>query len=66
MTGDWRPLNLERPPFNFPPPAELLAEGCTEAEGRFLDKCLGLWAIKDLADADSAELADGAEDSLFR
>lgn len=48
MTGDWRPLNLERPPFNFPPPAELLAEGCTEAEGRFLDKSLGLWAIKDL------------------
>jgi len=24
------------------------------------------FAIKDLADADSAELADGAEDSLFR
>jgi len=48
MTGDWRPLNLERPPFNFPTPALLLAEGCTEAGGRFLDKSLGLWAIRDL------------------
>lgn len=47
-TGDWRPLNLERAPFNFPPPLALLTEGCTEAEGRFLDKSLGLWALKDL------------------
>ena len=48
MTGDWRPLNLERPPFNLPPPALLLSEGCTEGKGRFLDKSLGLWAVKDL------------------
>jgi SAM-dependent methyltransferase len=47
-TGDWRPVNLERAPFNFPPPAARLTEGCTEAGGRFLDKSLGLWAIQDL------------------
>ena len=51
MTGDWRPINLERPPFNLPPPALLLSEGCTEAKGRFPDKSLGLWAVKDLADS---------------
>lgn len=50
-TGDWRPLNLERAPFNFPPPSALLTEGCTEADGRFLDKSLGLWAIQDLPTA---------------
>jgi SAM-dependent methyltransferase len=48
VTGDWRPINLERPPFDFPVPQEILAEGCTEAEGRFLDKSLGLWAVADL------------------
>jgi SAM-dependent methyltransferase len=47
-TGDWRPINLERPPFSFPPPLTLLAEGCTEADGRFLDKSLGLWAVDQL------------------
>jgi hypothetical protein len=47
-TGDWRPLNLEREPFNFPEPLELLNEGCTEGDGRFSDKSLGLWRIADL------------------
>lgn len=45
VTGDWRPLNLERPPFGFSPPLELLNEGCTEAGGLFADKSLGLWRI---------------------
>ena len=47
-TGDWRPLNLERPPFGFPPPLALLVEGCTEGDGRFRDKSLGLWRVADL------------------
>jgi hypothetical protein len=47
-TGDWRPLNLARAPFDFPPPVELLNEGCTEQDGRFADKSLGLWRIGDL------------------
>jgi hypothetical protein len=30
VTGDWRVLNLERPPFDLPPPLRLITEGCTE------------------------------------
>ena len=48
VTGDWRVLNLERAPFGFPPPLELLNEHCTEGEGRFADKSLGLWRIAEL------------------
>lgn len=47
-TGKWRPLNLERAPFNLPPPQRLLIEGCAEKEGRFADKALGLWRREDL------------------
>jgi hypothetical protein len=45
VTGDWRPLNLERAPFNFPVADALLNEQCTEQEGLFADKSLGLWKI---------------------
>jgi hypothetical protein len=48
VTGDWRPLNLLRPPFGFPEPLELLVEGCTEHQGLFADKSLGLWRVADL------------------
>jgi hypothetical protein len=48
VTGDWRPLNLERPPFNFPPPRRLISEGCTEGRGIFRDKSLGLWLMRQL------------------
>jgi hypothetical protein len=48
VTGDWRLLNLQRPPFDFPPPRQLLDEGCTEGGGVFGDKSLGLWAIANL------------------
>lgn len=46
--GDWRLLNLELAPFHFPPPVTLLNEGCTEQEGKYGDKSLGLWRIADL------------------
>ena len=48
VTGDWRPLNLQQPPFNLPDPLELLVEGCTEQSGLFADKSLGLWRVPDL------------------
>lgn len=38
-TGDWRPLNLQLPPLNFPPPLRLLVED------EELGKCLGLWRL---------------------
>lgn len=47
--GDWRPLNLEGPPFHLPPPLALVNEGCSEHDGAFADKSLGLWRIADLA-----------------
>lgn len=48
VTGDWRPLNLCSDPFNFPPPVMLINEHCTENEGRYSDKSLALWLIKDI------------------
>lgn len=46
--GNWRPLNLTKPPFNFPPPISIIIEGCTESYGQYTDKSLGLWEISSL------------------
>jgi hypothetical protein len=48
ITGDWRPLNFEQPPFGFPRPLDVLREGCTEQGGLFGDKSLALWRAADL------------------
>lgn len=48
VTGDWRIINLEKTPFNFPKPLKLINEKCTEGEGTYSDKCLGLWKISEL------------------
>jgi hypothetical protein len=53
VTGDWRPINLEKPPFSFPQPVDLLSEECTEHDGAFADKALGLWRVRDLPDLSS-------------
>jgi glycosyltransferase involved in cell wall biosynthesis len=51
-TGQWRPLNLQRPPFLFPPPTRLINERCEEGDGLWADKCLGVWSVSELkADA---------------
>jgi hypothetical protein len=52
-TGDWRLLNLEIPPFNLPAPRHLINEGCTEGEGTYRDKSLGLWTLDDFVHAKS-------------
>jgi len=44
-TGDWRRLNLQERPFNFPPPITIINENCTENNGEFADKSLALWDI---------------------
>ncbi|MBB5849959.1 class I SAM-dependent methyltransferase [Amycolatopsis umgeniensis] len=49
-TGDWRPVNLCREPFGFPEPLAVLVEGCTEENGAYADKSLGLWEIAALVD----------------
>ena len=48
LFGIWRPLNLQLEPFNFPRPLQLINEACTEGDGNFSDKCLGLWLLSDL------------------
>jgi len=42
---EWRPLNLELPPFSFPEPLYIINENCTEANNLYNDKSLGLWEI---------------------
>lgn len=46
--GDWRPLNFEKPPLSLPPPEVVLLEGCTEENGAYADKALGLWSVDQL------------------
>ena len=48
QTGQWRTLNFQLPPFNFPQPIFLINEGCTEGYGHYKDKSLGLWRLEDL------------------
>lgn len=48
VTGGWRPLNFLLPPFSFPQPSYLLNEKCTEMNGVFKDKSLGLWEVSQL------------------
>jgi hypothetical protein len=50
-TGDFHPLNVQRPPFTFPAPLRLINEQCTEGDGAYRDKSLGLWRIADLEHA---------------
>ncbi|MGU3650779.1 class I SAM-dependent methyltransferase [Mycolicibacterium sp. A43C] len=47
-TGDFRPINLNSPPYDFPAPLEIINEGCTEAEGRYSAKSLAVWRFSDL------------------
>jgi hypothetical protein len=44
-TGDWRPLDFERGPFGFPRPIRVVDEKCTEFDGAYRDKSLGLWDL---------------------
>jgi hypothetical protein len=47
-TGWWRTLNLEAPPFHFPPPLRAIDERCAGGDGRYRDKRLGIWPVDDL------------------
>lgn len=47
-TGYWRPLNLQKPPFNFPPPIKIINEKCMEGGGKHKDKMLLAWELKNL------------------
>ena len=43
--GDWRALNLEKAPFGWPAPGELINEACEEGGGGWRDKSIGLWRL---------------------
>jgi Methyltransferase domain len=47
ITGDWRPINLQAKPFNFPPPI-LMENEFTSEDERYADKSLAVWKIEDL------------------
>jgi hypothetical protein len=44
-TGEWRAINLQKPPFNFPAPIRLIDDYDVNTKAR---KSLGLWRISDL------------------
>jgi SAM-dependent methyltransferase len=46
VTGQFRPVNLDRPPFNFPKPIKLIREGLSNSE--YTDKSLGLWKVPEI------------------
>ncbi|MBW7962892.1 class I SAM-dependent methyltransferase [Bradyrhizobium sp. BR 10261] len=46
--GDWRALNMTKPPFGWPAPRELINERCEEGGGGWRDKSLGLWRLDEL------------------
>jgi hypothetical protein len=46
ITGDWRPLNFQIEPFKFPIPENVIIENCTEGDGQYKDKSIGIWVIK--------------------
>lgn len=46
--GDWRPINLQEPPFSLSPPLKLIDEKRSESGEDYSDKHLGLWELKDI------------------
>ena len=44
----WRILNLRKQPWGFPEPLYLINENCSEGQGLYSDKSIGVWKIKDL------------------
>lgn len=47
-TGRWRPINFQVAPFSLPAPLRLIVEECTEENGRFSDKAMGVWRTADI------------------
>jgi hypothetical protein len=47
-TGQFRPLNLAAQPLSLPAPILTINEGCTEGDGNYEDKSLGLWLVSDI------------------
>ena len=52
-TGEWRDLDLEQPPFSFPPPLATVDERCLRGGDRYRSKRFALWALDSLPALDS-------------
>ena len=48
QTGDWRQIDLQRSPFNFPEPLLLIREHGIWDGGEDYNKCMGVWKLSDL------------------
>jgi len=48
LTGTWRALNFQKPPFNFPEPIEIIHEKSNYRAEKYGDKSLALWKLSDL------------------
>lgn len=46
--GTWRPLNLQRAPFNLPEPVKLIRERAPNPDDKYNDKSLGIWDLHEL------------------
>ena len=51
VDGNWRPLDLQAPPFGFPEPMASILEDCREEDGAYADKSLLVWRASDLPSA---------------
>ena len=51
-SGDFRPVNLTRAPFDFPPPAERLDEDSRLEDGLYADRSMALWRLDELRRSD--------------
>lgn len=51
VRGQWRVINLELVPFVLPKPLKIINEGCTEGDGAYEYKALGLWRIADIRES---------------
>ena len=47
-TGDFRPINVREPPFNFPRPLKHIREKFDAEEVLYFGKILGVWKLSDL------------------
>ncbi|MDH3264339.1 MAG: methyltransferase domain-containing protein [Paracoccaceae bacterium] len=47
-TGQWRKVDLTKPPFRLRPPERLIEEGREGVKGQMAGKMLGLWRVADL------------------
>lgn len=50
-SGDFRAINLCRPPFHLPEPESSVLEESDLADGLFRDRCMALWRLPEVAGA---------------